>query len=254
MQAVIVVLIGHGRFPSSVATRKLHHAPSLFGSNLQKELRTNLTANDIETYSESDGSITIEPGDTATINGDVLATVDLEIYSSANLTITGFAESYTGSLDIETGNVEIDDVVNSATWIDINASNDSIMITGDVTANHSDGNNDILLQAQNNIQTGNIYDSGSAGNGLVEIDDNLAGGNTEFIIGGDGNTNGVNGSIYTTTDDGGGTDPDFIHGGVYITNGTSGSTGGITVTDGSNISVDATASRSGFIVSAQFFL
>jgi cytoskeletal protein CcmA (bactofilin family) len=132
-----------------------------------------LTANDIETYSESDGSITIEPGDTATINGDVLATVDLEIYSSANLTITGFAESYTGSLDIETGNVEIDDVVNSATWIDINASNDSIMITGDVTANHSDGNNDILLQAQNNIQTGNIYDSGSPGNGLVEIDDNL---------------------------------------------------------------------------------
>lgn len=186
--------------------------------------------------------------DKITVGGNIYGVQSVTLFGSEEIKVTGFTWSVNDFVSMEGTNLEDDDVIIAGTYVKAIANDDSIVFKSSVTSNAADGNGDILLQAQNNVQTGNISTNGSAGNGFVEIDANLAGGSSEFIVGGSENSNGVNGIINTSTDDGGGTLNNFVHGGVLIVNGTSGSTGGITITDGSNIYVDATASRSGLII------
>lgn len=116
-----------------------------------------------------------------------------------------------------------------------------------VTSNTGDLNGNILIVGSQNIKTKNIVATGTSSYGGVEIRANTSGGSTEFIVGGTGNTNGVNGTIDTTNTTGGGTTADFIHGGVLITNGTT-SAGGIRLTNMNDLKVNASGSRSGIII------
>jgi hypothetical protein len=204
---------------------------------------------DIVTYNASGGDIYLYPGDDMVVEGNVQADGSTTIQpESADVTVSGFVEAYTGFVDIEADNVEIDSNIFSAQYVSVIADDDSIDVEGYITANSADGGGNVLLQAQNDIGTGAIYGGSDTTATAVEIDANLAGGNDLFTVGGDGETNGVNGTINAGNNTGGGTATDAISGGVFITNGTAGSTGGITVVDGSDINVTSTAARSGFII------
>lgn len=219
------------------------------GGDLNVDTNSTFNSTDIVTYAGSSGNIYLYPGDTTMIDGNVQADNSTTIQpDDANVTITGFVEGYTGFVDIEAQDIEIDENIESAQYVSVIADDDSIEIDGYISANTADGGGNVLLQAQNDIQTGTIYGSSDTTATAVEIDANLAGGNSLFTIGGDGESNGVNGSIFAGNNTGGGTAVDSISGGVFITNGTSDSTGGITVVDGSDIQVNSTAARSGFII------
>ncbi len=118
----------------------------------------------------------------------------------------------------------------------------------EIRSNRDDTGGAVALLGSNNVKVGNIDGHGTAKSGVVEIRSNMSGANALFTIGGTGQTNGVNGTINITSANGGGTDPYNISSGVYIVIGTTASTGGITVTNPTDIQVNATASRSGFIM------
>ncbi|RTL37284.1 MAG: hypothetical protein EKK48_24610 [Candidatus Melainabacteria bacterium] len=130
-----------------------------------------------------------------------------------------------------------------------------IVVTQPIVINKTqdtEGHGNVILRARGNISTSTIRTDGELGAaslkaGAIQIDSNLAGGSTEFVIGGSGAANGVNGSIITRTTVGGGTDTIYTFHGVRITNGGFNSTGGITVTSMANIQVTATQSRAGWI-------
>lgn len=111
----------------------------------------------------------------------------------------------------------------------------------------------MLIRAQTDVTiNGNVsLDGGLGANsvkmGGIQIDANLAGGNSEFVIGGSG-ASGVTGYISTQNTIGGGNANNLILGGVRITNGTTYSTGGIRVIDLSNFKVKSSESRAGNII------
>lgn len=120
----------------------------------------------------------------------------------------------------------------------------AISIKGDISTQRAAN---VVLYSDGKVRTGAITVDNSQGSwaGGVFIKTNRTGGADEFIIGGTDNTNGVNGAITTDTVDGGSTDPStFSHGNVYITNE---GTGGITLTNATDISVKGTNSKSGGI-------
>ena len=102
------------------------------------------------------------------------------------------------------------------------------------------------------MSTGNIFIDASAGtdpsNFGIDIKANRGGGNSPFVIGGAGNTNGVNGTIGANNNGGGGSEDFVYRGGLRVENGNSSSNGGITVTNATDIALTATNSKSCFLI------
>lgn len=143
-----------------------------------------------------------------------------------------------------------------ATW-DIKV--DGTIIVNKIQSNQSpDVHANVLLRAAGPINTKTIRTDGGLGasasikSGGVQIEAYRNGGTApngaEFVIGGTGAANGVNGDIITGSTVGGGTSPSNVIGGLYVTMGGPTSTGAIRVADMSAIRVRATQSRSGFII------
>lgn len=141
------------------------------------------------------------------------------------------------------------DAISSGRNIKITSTTDKINLTSTVDSNVGDiSGGNILLTATKSIATGAISTHGNTKTGAVEINAYKdANATAVFTVGSTGKTNGVNGTINTSSVSGGGTNPSFITGGVFITNGNAGSTGGIKITTMTDILVTATASRSGLI-------
>lgn len=111
----------------------------------------------------------------------------------------------------------------------------------------------MLIRSQTNVTiNGNVSLDGGLGAdsvkmGAIQIDANLAGGNSEFVIGGSGASS-VTGYISTQNTIGGGNANNFINGGIRISNGTTYSTGGIRVIDLSSFKIKSSESRAGNII------
>lgn len=122
---------------------------------------------------------------------------------------------------------------------------DGISIKGDVEANRPVN---LLFFCDADVATGSITIDNSTGNwaGTLAIKANRNGGSSQFVIGGEDESNGVNGTIVTDTVDGGSTSTDtFWQGGVYISNH---GDGGIKLTNATDISVKGTNSACGGII------
>lgn len=161
---------------------------------------------------------------------------------------------------LETGNsVQVDAGLNGAegaTW--------DIQIDGPIVASKLQAvpqdpsvHSNVLLRAVGPISTKTIRTDGGLGAASVKMggiqieayrNGGIAADTAEFVIGGAGALNGVNGDLITHTTIGGGTDPVFMQGGVYITMGGRFSTGSIRVVDMAAIKVRATQSRAGMIL------
>jgi len=161
---------------------------------------------------------------------------------------------------LETGNsVQVDAGLNGAegaTW--------DIKIDGPIVASKLQAvpqdprvHSNVLLRAVGPISTKTIRTDGGLGPASVKMggiqieayrNGGIAADTAEFVIGGSGALNGVNGDLITHTTIGGGTDPVFMQGGVYVTMGGRFSTGSIRVDDMAAIKVRATQSRSGMII------
>jgi hypothetical protein len=166
-------------------------------------------------------------GGAITTQGLTTTNGDLKISSATNITTTGsIASRYS---------------------FQANANSGKISVSGTVTSNQSGSGGNILLVATGNIATGSISNSGPSVVGGIEIHANTAANGTRFVIGGTTGTNGINGTINTSTATGGGTNPTFINGGIFITNGNANSTAGIKVNSAGSINVIASGSRSGII-------
>lgn len=160
---------------------------------------------------------------------------------------------------LEAGNsVQVDAGLNGAegaTW-DIKV--DGQIIVNKIQSNQNpDLHGNVLLRAAGPISTKTIKTDGDLGtssvkSGGIQIEAYRSGAaaanGAEFVIGGTGAVNGVNGNIITQSTIGGGTSPSFVNGGVYVTMGGRFNTGNIRVADMTAIKVRATQSRSGFII------
>ena len=173
---------------------------------------------------------------------------NVQVKAKTALTITGTTTATKYNVELQADNDVKANAVNAGASMKIVSITGKIDITADdLKANTFDGGGNMLLVANKTIATKSLFTKGSAKTGGIEIQANKGTAPVPFIIGGTGNTNGVNGNIDTTSANGGGTDPNFITGGIFITNGQSGSTGNITITSATNIKVKSTASRSGLI-------
>lgn len=177
--------------------------------------------------------------------------IDGSIFSSYDMT----AED--GSIGLTaTNDISVQGDLSSGTTVFIDAQTGLVNINGDIKSNVAQVPNalgNILIRANGNVATGSISTGGDIGptapmTGNVQIDANRGGGNTEFVIGGVGGANGINGTIDTRSTIGGDPGPTFIKGGVRITNGTNSSTGGIKVANSLSILVQNSASKSGWII------
>lgn len=161
---------------------------------------------------------------------------------------------------LEAGNsVQVDAGLNGAegsTW-DIKVDGQIIVNKLQTSPTNPNIHGNVLLRAAGPISTKTIKTEGDLGtasvkSGGVQIEAFRNGAGSanasEFVIGGTGNANGVNGNIITQSSTGGGTSPSFVNGGLYVTMGGSNSTGNIRVADMTAIKVRATQSRSGFII------
>lgn len=221
------------------------------------------------------GNLVLEEADAITVSGSESfpGTIFLEAFANLELSegltasnkvkLKGNNTNVKGDLDI-TGDVEIlgnyfdsnfpgveeftiDGSFTTSCPSFIQASQ-SINITDDVSVELP---RTVLLYCGGNIATGQISidNSGASAGGARSLwiranEDSLTA--DTFVVGGSGNSNGVNGSINIDTVNGGaqgGAAFDSTHG-VHIYNG---GAGGITVMAGSNISVKATQSISGAI-------
>lgn len=222
----------------------------------------------------SSGAITavdLNAGGTLVINGSNSIEVGA-LTSGDYLDVRGDGDVTTDELNAEsvifirsTAKLETADVTSGAnSYIDLQADNDikTEKLTsgnnGYIHINSTGGKIDskditapaatIWLEADKEIAAGSLKTSAGDQTGAIQIDANKGGDSSLFTIGGSGHTNGINGTVDTTSSLGGGTLDNFIHGGLRVTNGTSGSSGGITVNSMSDIAVISSASRSGIII------
>lgn len=110
----------------------------------------------------------------------------------------------------------------------------------------------ILIRSLNEVKVdGDVRIDGGLGYGSVktggiQIDANLSGTSTEFVIG-QSSANGVSGSILANTSIGQSNVSNEFEGGIRVVNGSSGSTGGIRVISMTNLQAKATSSRAGVV-------
>lgn len=180
-------------------------------------------------------SIVSDIGGAGTVTVDSSITAGLvEIRSNGNIQVTGALNSQTvgGHVDIKT-----------------TASGGTIKLDGAVTA----PGQVVELVAFGNISTKTI-DTSSTNTGIYQNDVRIiankaaTGAIPVFVIGGTGNSNGVNGSIIANTATSDNQYPHATRHNVAIVNGGSTATGGITIVNGTNISVASTTSRAGCIL------
>ena len=231
--------------------------------------------------SSSAGSILLFADTTITVNGATNSAGGLAIYSGngGNIHVVGTVTGGTGSsvsivsdivgsgtvtvdssitaglVEIRSnGNIQVTGALNSQTvggHVDIKttASGGTIKLDGAVTA----PGQVVELVAFGNISTKTI-DTSSTNTGIYQNDVRIiankaaTGAIPAFVIGGTGNSNGVNGSIIANTATSDNQYPQATRHNVAIVNGGSAATGGITIVNGSNISVASTTSRAGCIL------
>lgn len=205
-------------------------------------------------------------GENCVIDHDVTATGGIFIATNGS---SGLGSITTKKLTAEKGEVHLTapnnaidtEELKSGWHVEIVAH--SIDVDGSITAQTAqlDSNKfpgdpyfhaNILIRSQTNVRiAGDLRIDGGLGfsavkSGAIQVDANLAGGNTEFVIGGSG-ANGISGSVITETSIGVGNDSYTFQGGLRITNGDLSSTGGIKIIDLAKIRVKATQSRAGMI-------
>lgn len=193
------------------------------------------------------------------INHSVTATGAITFEIRGSLFVTGDLTAQGNNIGMNVDNdivIQGTGNITSGTVVYMKSVNGLINVIGKIKANttqppNSQGN--VLLQAAGNIATGDIITGGDEGmnspwTGSVQIDANMGGANVPFVIGGTGGANGINGSIDTRSTTGGGVGPITTKGGVRITNGTAASTGGIVVANSTSILVQASNSKSGWII------
>lgn len=201
-------------------------------------------------YSQNGGNIHVVGAITGAA-GSGSASIISDIGGAGTITLdssitAGFVEMQAN------GNIQVTGALNSQTvgsHVDIKtmAAGGTIKLDGNVTA----PGQVVELVAFGNISTKTIdTTSTTTGTGDVRIIANKVASGTipVFVIGGTGNSNGVNGSIITNTQSAGGQGTQTTKHSVAIVNGGATATGGITVVNGTNISVAATASRAGCIL------
>lgn len=209
------------------------------------------------------GSVEITSTGNCTIGNPIACTGNITITVTGGTLDTKALISTTGAIDVQTSNndITVDGVIKAGSTLRMRAgliagtSAGAIEVKDDITTNlvqTGTGKGMMLLKAQGNIKTKSIKATGNVGASSVktagiQIDANMYGANNLFTIGAN-TSNGINGTIDTRTTTGGGTSASFIEGGVRITNGNASSTGGITVTSMSDILVQASDSKSGFII------
>ncbi|MGD9684127.1 MAG: hypothetical protein AB7W16_23420 [Candidatus Obscuribacterales bacterium] len=182
---------------------------------------------------------------------------DIEITSGGttdteNLTANGYHVKITSP----SGKVTVNGNINALNYAGINASSNDVEVTGTITANYSyvdvRGKNvnlagkvtsttygNILLFAKENLKTVDI--EGAPGY-VIDLKARRDTGSAQFVIGGSGQDNGVNGQI---TAHPGADSPYYASTIISISNGT----GGINLSDASKLSVAATSSyRAGYII------
>lgn len=184
-------------------------------------------------------------GDVTT--GALTATAgNLYVHSDAKIELASVTTSSWGFIWLDAdSDIKTRSLTTSAAsgYVHVNSTNGKIE-ADDITAPAAT----IWLEADKEIATGTLKTSAGDQTGAIQIDANKGGDSSLFTIGGSGHTNGINGTVDTTSSLGGGTQDNFIHGGLRVTNGTDGSTGGITVNSMSDIAVVSSASRSGIII------
>lgn len=207
----------------------------------------------------SEGSITVDgelnseaevaavAGTATTIDGPINATQGIFVDSGTDTKIEGaIVVSGYGDVDFESGqSTEIESGITASHNVFMH-SGENIKVNEEIRANTADESGDVLISAQNLVSTNTISTKGSKSYGVIEIRAQQNGSNEPFLVGGAG-SNGVNGSLITTTATGNPDEPAFDAAGVYIENGTEASTGGIKVEKGSAINITATASKTGAI-------
>ena len=191
------------------------------------------------------GSITGGTGSAVSIISDIGGTGTITVDSSIT---AGFVDMQAN------GNIQVTGAINSQTvgsHVDIKtrAAGGTIKLDGNVTA----PGQVVQLVAFGNISTKTI-DTSSTNTGIYQNDVRIiankaaTGAIPAFVIGGTGNSNGVNGSIIANTATSDNQYPHSTRHNVAIVNGGSSATGGITIVNGTNISVASTTSRAGCIL------
>lgn len=183
-------------------------------------------------------------GDCANVPSSVSGNIDITESGACNISHDISATGYI-SVIANGGNISAKKI-SAANHVNLKAPSGSIDVL-DINSNTASFNGNVLITANGNVKTNSISTNGGTSWGAVEINANTGGGNTLFTIGGTGQSNGVNGTINTSTTTGGGFSPTFIQGGVYITNGDASSTGGITLVNMNSLQVQGSQSRSGQI-------
>lgn len=207
------------------------------------------SAGGLALYSQNGGNIHV----VGSITGGAVSAVSIISDIGGTGTITVDSTITAGFVDMQAnGNIHVVGTINSTTvgsHVDIKtmAAGGTIKLDGVVTA----PGQVVQLVAFGNISTKTIDTTSTAsGTGDVRIIANkgASGAIPAFVIGGASNSNGVNGSIITNTQSAGGQGVYTTSHNVGIVNGGPSATGGITIVNGSNISVAATSSKAGCII------
>lgn len=240
---------------------------------------TPFTGNYSEGSPKSDSFTITHSGSDCVVGGDAGLTGNIAVTGDITITVTGGSVTFKKNLISRDGKIKVtssnSDViaekkVRAGGTIEILAGLTAAGSTGTIRVDENmtsdllqtgTGQGHILLRAQGTVRTKNIYTTGegqpsprtvadgqSVKTGGIQIDANLYGSSSEFVIGSTGSGSYVDGELDTRTTTGGGTSSSTLKGGVRITNGTTSSTGDITLTAMSKIKVRATQSRSGMIV------
>lgn len=200
--------------------------------------------------------VTIAPGagtGTVTVTGNVNGKSTLEIrattanFSAGRFTVAGNVTA-DGNLIVRPnapltvgGNIAAQGYVDIRTASTSFSTNNRIDISGTVTT----PGKSVFLMAGHNVKVGTIDTSGGDGGGVVDIYANQGAGSatatTNFVIGGTGNANGVNGTVKIDTVSGGNSGNHFIH--IF-----NGGTGGLRLTSMNDVSAKATAAKAGAVI------
>lgn len=180
----------------------------------------------------------------SSIAGSHADNVEINVTGSCNITNNISADGYikitaTGSISTQR--------IRAGYSVQVSTSGGSIDIQDTITSNTEGNGGNVYITATGNVKTKSITAQGDAdSHGAVEIRANTNNATSTVFTLGASTSNGVDGSIVTSTP-GGATGPYGVEGGVNITNGNSSATGGITLTSMNNIQVVNSGSRSGII-------
>ena len=196
----------------------------------------------------SSGTVT-HNGGTATSAALLSSNGLMVINSNGLLTITGTTKSPKNNLRLLAKSDLKADAVSAGAHLQVLSTNGKVNLTSTVDTNTNATGGNALIQAFANVATGTINTHGAAFNGAIEIDANTGSATaTPFVIGGTGNANGVNGQILNNSTTAGGTDLVYVKQGFFLTNGNASATGGIQVTNSTDIQTLASASKAGAIL------